>query len=484
MKSKKYNSFSLLWKAAVNCKGEIWRASKVLLAITLILFLIFNIAEGIAQPGIYSNPIRSFVWAATQYIGDPGHFAGPGPVTLVGRIVATTIGIIKILIFAVPAGMIGGSFSDALAEEKKARKMKEDCNKIRNCFYRDKDRHTNYRCVPPYISVASLQIKLGLNVNEIIDAVNSSKNDDLRLRNLAETYSRDLEKEDKLVVELFPLKGKTQDVDSNGANYEIVQTEYGAYIDRGSKVTIVATSSYYESEIGDSHFAYYLALYGGFNYISREFGPGLGLEQNDSFYTIPVDEETKKVLLQDHPDPNFTAFKDKLEELSSKGGNAKDSWTIFILSVPRKIKSQFSFVHEIVERQKVKLGRNTTVLEEKEQDFLSMYERIKDMVENHKYPITEGEKEFDTDLKTDLDECFKNSIGRLNIGVNIGGGKTTNAFTLRVASKILARDRRNIPIAVEMARIIRETLAFEQPFNEIEMKKIWRMKGVGYGTDN
>jgi hypothetical protein len=87
-------------------------------------------------------------------------------------------------------------------------------------------------------------------------------------------------------------------------------------------------------------------------------------------------------------------------------------------------------------------------------------------------------------LKTDLDECFKNSIGRLNIGVNIGGGKTTNAFTLRIASKILARDRRNIPVAVEMARIIRETLTFEQPFNEIEMKKIWRMKGVGYGTDN
>ena len=484
MKSKKYNSFSLLWKAISNCKEEIWRASKVLLAITCMLFVVFYIAESIAQPGIYRNPLRGFIWAATQYIGDPGHFAGPGPVTLVGRIVATSIGIIKILIFAVPAGMIGGSFSGALAEEKKARKMKEDCNNIRKCFNREKDRHTNYRCVLPYISVASLQIKLGLNVNEIIDAVNSSKNDDLRLRNLAETYSRDLEKEDKFVVELFPLKGKTQDVDSNGANYEIVQTEYGAYIDRGSKVTIVATSSYYEGEIGGSHFAYYLALYGGFNYISREFGPGLGLEQNDSFYTIPVDEETKKMLIQEHPDPNFTAFKDKLEELSTKGGNAKDNWTIFIISVPRKISSQFSFVHEIVERQKLKLVRNTTVLEAKEQDFLSMYEKIENMVENHQYPIAESEKEFDTDLKTDLDECFKNSIGRLNIGVNIGGGETTNTFTLRIASKILARDRRNIPVAVEMAKIIRETLALEQPFNETEMKKTWKMKGVGYGTEN
>lgn len=480
MKSKKHNSFSLLWNAAINCKHEMWRATKVLLAITSILFLLFYIAESIAQPSIYRNPIRSFIWAATQYIDDPGHFAGPGPVTLIGRIVATSLGIVKILIFAVPAGMIGGGFSDALAEDKKARKMEEDRNKIRNCFNRLKDRHTNYRYVQPYISVASLQIKLGLNVNEIIDAVNYSMNDDLRLRNLAETYSRDLEKEDKLVVELFPLKGKTQDVDSNGANYEIIQTEYGAYIDRGSKVTIATTSSNYEYAIGDSHFAYYLALYGGFNYISREFGLG----QNDSFYTLPVDEETKEILIQGHPDQNFLAFKDKLEELSTNGGNAKDSWTIFILPVPRKLSSQFSFVHDIVDKQQRKLDRKTTVLEEKEQDFLAMYERIKDMVENHKYPITEGEKEFDTDLKTDLDECFKNTIGRLNIGVNIGGGKTTNTFTLRIASKILARDRRNIPVAVEMAKIIRETLALEQPFNESAMKKIWRMKGAGYGTEN
>jgi hypothetical protein len=50
MKSKKYNSFSLLWKAITNCQEEIWRASKVLLAITCILFVVFYIAESIAQP--------------------------------------------------------------------------------------------------------------------------------------------------------------------------------------------------------------------------------------------------------------------------------------------------------------------------------------------------------------------------------------------------------------------------------------------------
>ena len=63
------------------------------------LALLFYFVEHTAQPEEYKNPWDAFVWAITRYIGDPGKFAGKGPVTLVGRYIDTFIGILKILIF-------------------------------------------------------------------------------------------------------------------------------------------------------------------------------------------------------------------------------------------------------------------------------------------------------------------------------------------------------------------------------------------------
>lgn len=456
-------SFKLLWDAAKNCKHEMWQAVQVLLLITLGLVIIFYITESYAQPQEYGNPIWAIVWALTQYIGDPGGFAGPGPITTVGRLVATAIGIINILIFAVPAGMIGSGFSKAIKDENHAKKLRGDFKKIISCFNREQCRHTKYRCVRPYLSLTSLQVKLGMTADDIIAAVEYSKKDKLRLRNIADTYSPDKEAQDKLVVEMFPLAGKAQD----GAM--MTKTSYGCLIDRKSKVTIVATSSQDLAETSDSHFAYYLSLYGGFNYISREFGG------DNSFYTVSTDTEKE--------DKVFKDFKSDLVKLSSVGGSS--AWTIFLMQVPRDLNSQFCFVHNILPKHQVELGIKTSVMEENEQLFISTFNQVKTMLENggddgtNGYKLNPSEKDIDTPLTADLDESF-GGVGKRNIGTLIGAGKTSNAFTIRVASKLIARDRRDIPIAAKMADIFRMSFEPGKVFDVEAQEKMRKLKGIGY----
>ena len=100
---KKTNAFVLFGRAFKNAKNDFWVSIQVLFWITIVLTIIFYWVEHTAQPQEYTNPWLAFVWAITRYIGDPGHFAGNGPITLTGRYIDTFIGILKILIFAVPA---------------------------------------------------------------------------------------------------------------------------------------------------------------------------------------------------------------------------------------------------------------------------------------------------------------------------------------------------------------------------------------------
>ena len=61
-----------------------WASIQVLIVLTVILATIFFFAEYTVQPEEY-NYGRSLLWAFTRYIGDPGKFSGPGPITFTGR---------------------------------------------------------------------------------------------------------------------------------------------------------------------------------------------------------------------------------------------------------------------------------------------------------------------------------------------------------------------------------------------------------------
>ena len=184
---KKTNSFVLFGRAFKNAKKDFWVSIQVLFWVTIVLTIIFWWVEHIAQPEEYGNPWNAFVWAVTRYIGDPGHFAGKGPITLTGRYIDTFIGIMKILIFAVPAGLVANGFRKAMEEEKRKAQLLNYSERLHKAFKRKQDRFTKYKIVPRFVSVVDIQAKQRMDVKDILDTIDSRC--DFRLRNLATTQN-------------------------------------------------------------------------------------------------------------------------------------------------------------------------------------------------------------------------------------------------------------------------------------------------------
>lgn len=287
-------SFRLLSKALRSKRQEMMVSLQFLVIVTVILSFILFFFEHAAQPEVYDNGFRSVVWAFAQYIGDPGGFAETPPITFVGRIIACIIGILGIAIFAVPAGLIGAGFTEAMGEENHNEEVQENIKKLARAFERKLDRPTGFQLVPPFISVCDVQARMGMKTDDIIDAVQSSIN--FRLINTAIMRTVDERAHDVLAIEHF-----------------VVNRSYGCCIDRGSKVTIFAPSNIVDPVMG--HFAYYLAKIGGFNYISREVGE---TRPYRSYYKF-ADESVEKNL------PDFMA---DMNALTARDG----SWVITILA--------------------------------------------------------------------------------------------------------------------------------------------------------
>lgn len=278
---KKTNSFVLFARAFKNARKDFWVSIQVLFWITLVLAIIFYYVEHMAQPEEYSNPWDAFVWAITRYIGDPGKFAGKGPITLTGRYIDTFIGILKILIFAVPAGLVANGFRKAMEDDKKLRQMESLSVTIHkrfrrsaqgnSWFYNEENKKMCYKCVDRLRKLSFLQIKLGLSMDKLIEIINYCP--DLRLANLATTRRRIENPQDCLVMVNFPLNN-----------------EYGCCLDRNSNVTIVAPNAL--NEIGTGNNAFSLAAMGGFNYVSRELTPN----PEDPFGFYSMDKEDLELM--------------------------------------------------------------------------------------------------------------------------------------------------------------------------------------------
>lgn len=440
---KRTNSFILFGRAFKNAKNDFWVSIQVLLIATLVLALLFYFVEHTAQPEEYKNPWDAFVWAITRYIGDPGKFSGNGPITLTGRYIDTFIGILKILIFAVPAGLVANGFRKAMDDDKRQRKLIDLNTKLHHAFRRIQNPHTLYKVVPVKKSIVTIQADQRIDTKDVLDAVDFSK--DMRLRNMASTYSMNEEPQDRLVVELFPL------TDGN---------PYGCFINRSSNVTIVSTSSV--QEMGTGHFAYYLALYGGFNYISKEIE--VNPDEPVSYYNI--DQDQIEVLTDKDGNKPFKQFLDDIRQLA----NNDKHWVIFILSTSKTCPTQLHFIHKVNK----KVGDTPTSVI-KEELFMQMYKDVEQMLANTDYPLSSDADQYEP-LSSDLDVYFR-PAGSKNITTYLEGGKTLNAFTLRVAWKLTARDNRSVSVARRLAEIMANHLS-DKPFEE--QKELWKQSGEGY----
>ncbi|MBR1550154.1 MAG: ion transporter [Bacteroidales bacterium] len=200
-------SFRLLSKAFGSKKSELWVSLQFLCIVTLILSFLLFFVEHQAQPEVYDNGWRSVVWAFAQYIGDPGSFADTPPITFWGRVIAVLVGVLGIAIFAVPAGLVGSGFIEAVEDERKEEELERRRDLIYQRFaanYSEKKAllsdGQHQRSAPArYLSTDYLRSICLLSESEILETVRSAP--DLRMRSMKS--DENLRVNDMMVVERY-----------------------------------------------------------------------------------------------------------------------------------------------------------------------------------------------------------------------------------------------------------------------------------------
>lgn len=415
-------AFRLLSRAISSKKHELWVSLQFLGIVTLILSFILYFVEHAAQPDVYDNGWTSVVWAFAQYIGDPGGFAEQPPITLVGQIIACIVGILGIAIFAVPAGLVGSAFSDVMNEERHQENALEWAEELHNAFEQKMDWGTRFQIVPPYVTIPEAQARIWHKEEEILDAVSVSK--DMRLINLAVTRPLGEYSDDRLAVELFPLN-----------------TMYGCRIDRGSAVTIVAPSNCVDPVIG--HFAYHVALFGGFNYLSREIGQQRPYR---SFYLFDKEEEIEGL-------PEFMA---DLHSFNSR-------WIITLLAASGSNEPDYpEQLHFGYGGKKGDEAWESDIMHEPEA-MQQLYTSLNCRIETDYGFKSECQKVYDTSSP-------RNYIRHLS--------QPVNALFLRLAWSLTCWDYRRIAIAATLAEIMHKEL---DPENAFYCPECLKEKRIGYG---
>ncbi len=472
----------MFWTAICSSGRDIWTSFQVLAAITIVLAVVFYFAEHLAQPEEYGF-WQSMLWAFSRYISDPGKFAQVAPVTLIGRIVATLIGVLGILIFAIPAGVIGARFRKAIDDDKRDNELKDFCKRMIKSFRRLSDRPLrNYldrlpdkggenfkilNFVPLNRTISRMQVRQGLGTKDVMDVC--QKFDEFRLKNMAQAVPAEEEPVDKLIVEHSP-----------------INTVYGCRIYRGSKVTVFSTSSH--AELGTGWFTYYLAKFGGFNYISKDLE--VDPDETDSYFNydeVPYCDKKDKEYWEGrkHGDKdskvkedNFkimTSVKDALKILKKKEKSrdafindmekllkSDDSWLIEINAIDVSSQNSNDFVFtDMTRNQKLSSVHD-------EETYLELYKKLSEVLSQ--------ELELQSTLRPEQYPLLKKNIA---FHLRDKQGFAGNAFALRISSKLINLDPRKLIAAYLMAKVISEQLDDNRGMRDYD-KKDFEKTGFGY----
>ena len=434
------NGMQLFGRAFRATRREIWVSLKVLAVVTLLFALAMYVAEH------FQNPEFSFwdalVWTFVKYVDDPADIAD-APVTIVGKVVGTLVGVLGIAIFAVPAGLIGSGLMEAMADEKREQELQDFRQRMRKSFRRTVDKSLRgylntlpdgggekfkkLNFVPQRIPVSRIQLRQGINMKDIFDICREYP--EFRLKNLAEAISEEEHPEDRFVVEHYPLN-----------------RPYGYCANRHSKVTIVSTSSCLEN--GTGWFTYYLAKFGGFNYVSKDVE--VDPDELDSFYNMSPEPLYDKM-----PRSNHEAKKDKeaLAVLDKKEANRKaflndirklsladDSWVILITAHIKNSENQYDF-HLASSK---KDGSASTVRDQQQYEHLLLaFDQM--ML---------GEYQLTSSLHSQRFPLTRNNLGyRLQ-----RDGICCNSFVLRPSSDIINFQNPKLLYAFRIAQLLCEIL--------------------------
>ena len=467
-----YSGIRLFKTAFMNTRRQICVSGIFLVAITCVLTVILYLAESRVDPNF--SFWDAFIWPYEKYLGDPGKVVDDPLMSPIGKLIGTLVGILGVAIFAVPAGLIGSGLTDAMDEEKREDELNGFRRRMQKAFRRSANKGLReylnalpdgggeamkaLNIVPQRIKVAKMQTRQGMDMDDIIDTCN--KFDEFRLKNLADAHSDEDDAEDRFVIEHFPLN-----------------RSYGCFVNRGSKVTIVCTSSF--DEVGMGWFTYYLAKMGGFNYLSKELE--VDTDELDSFYNL-----SEKPLYDKKPLSAYDEKKDKeaVEILNEKQVRRDD----FLADLRSAISSPSgggqqgtSWVILITEHLKTK---------ENQTDFHFAYSQKggKDATINDMEAYQHLFEQFDAAMKTDfgLDSVIASPrypLLKKNLGYTIRKDiAEVNVFVLRPSSELVNFNDRKLAIAYRMASVISQQLDGGRGIQPDDVKD-FKETGFGYAQD-
>lgn len=421
-------SFKLLKAAFMSKKAELAVSLQFLCIITLILSFLLFFVENKEQPEVYTNGWKAVLWAFNQYIKDPGGLAYTPPVSMVGKLIAITIGILKIAIFAVPAGLIGSGFLQAVNAQKEKEHLKNLSDKLHLAFERKFDVHTGMFFSPISLPFANVQASQGMAEADIFKVVEMA--DDFRVVNLATTVPSERMASDKLAIEHF-----------------VVNRPYGCFINRGSKITIVAPSSSMDAAIG--YYAYYLAKIGGFNLVSRELGVSRPYR---SFYNQTYKGEV----------PGLDDFMADMNTVTA----GDDSWVITLLpssgANEPEFPTQFHILYGGAKGDETFAGSDLLVKDIDKADKL----------------FTDLENVMDSQFGFKTDRQRYHSSASPDIFLRkLDNSSAVNGFVLRIAWSVLLWSSRRMEVAKTIAEVIQKDLL---PGSQINNDPDLGVKSMGY----
>ena len=456
-----FKGFVFFWKGIRAAKKEMWVSVQVLLVLTLVLSLLLYPLEHSAQPEHYANWWDGLVWGFMSYLGNPGSFSPGEPITLVGRFFAIIISVVKILIFAIPAGLVANGFRNAMVEDKRNAELEEYRRIMYNVFKAGagkaleryikqlpSDETAWYNgCKFGYINnnvnIAKFEIK-GIGLKDVLDVCR--KYPEFRGKNEASAMSVEDGKKDRYMLEHYP-----------------VNRRYGFFANRGSRVTIVSTSS--SSELCTGNFAYYLAKFAGFNYISKEFNAADG----ESYYTNHWKEPFYEgVTLQEREANKETITKEVREAYENKATlrneflsdleslcKEEGSWVICVLAhvQNQENKADIHISHTLAD------GTDSTIFTEQDK-----YEEL----------FAELSKNLQEELQLSVEATKRYPLIKLGTYRNIGyklhdDGCKCNVMTIRVASQLMEFDVRMRVAQFIMSNTIHDVLEPEHRLLSTEM---------------
>ena len=294
--------------------GQLLIAIGVLVLVSFLVSGALLLTEGRCRAeSPFSNYWNCLFWTAMDYLGNPSGIGSWEVVTSGGRVVAIVVQMIAFALYAAFTGLFVAlimAWYKFIVKRARLEKCYKDLLKAFHRQYaRDLSKVSNHNCyvVPSQKLLATLQVNANMDFKEVAEVADRFYG--FRIKNLANIHSiEDQGTSDRFIVEHFP-----------------VNREYGCCIERGSNVTIVAPAS--DISVGIGWFSYYLALFGGFNYISKDYDADP--LHRTSYYNYEEVVTDKATLLQ------RKAFMNDLEQF----GKRENSWIVFLLSfTPSKSK--------------------------------------------------------------------------------------------------------------------------------------------------